>query len=400
MAKYEIYRRTSATQTEKVTLPIDTIDGLQPALDSIIPANIFIKKIVLDVGFWTDNTQIVSVSGVTESNTVIVGANGDPKAYAEAGIYCLEQTQGSLTFACATPPTQDISVNILVINVYTKSLEDYTWEEIAQISANGLASTKWSVGDTKTITLSTGEVVKARIIGFNHDDLADGTGKAGITFDFENCLETTRVIDSDLWTFGWTECSMRTVHANEIFSQLPVDLQGAIKTVTKKNATSGRNDTVALTDDKLFLLSVGEIYGTTYHGPENSYTNIADVGDEQYEYFANSPIPNGRDGFNNPLTFTGLNGDRGTFYSTHTSGSAYFTSKQGSSCTASKTAYSNYNASKGLGHAPTASVEYWLRSSHKDSQYTGKFSYVSKSATIGGQSSSSNKYGVAFAFCV
>lgn len=142
MGKYEIYRRTSATQTEKVFLPIDTIDGLQPALDSIIPANIFAKKIVLGAGFWTDNTQIVPVSGVTESNTVIVGASGDPKAYAEASIYCLEQTQGSLTFACATPPTQDISVNILVINVYTKPLEDYTWEEIAQISANGLASTK------------------------------------------------------------------------------------------------------------------------------------------------------------------------------------------------------------------------------------------------------------------
>lgn len=52
-------------------------------------------------------------------------------------------------------------------------LENNTWDMISQASRKGTASTLWKVGDKKDDCV---------IIGFNHDDLFDGSGKAGITF--------------------------------------------------------------------------------------------------------------------------------------------------------------------------------------------------------------------------
>lgn len=68
----------------------------------------------------------------------------------------------------------------------SEKLEAYTWEEIAAISESGEAKNKFFVGDTKTFTftnLGGGTYTSTAIlIGFNHDDLADGSGKAGMTF--------------------------------------------------------------------------------------------------------------------------------------------------------------------------------------------------------------------------
>ena len=41
MGKYEIYRRTSATQTEKITFPIDMVDGLPEELNGKLPKTLY-----------------------------------------------------------------------------------------------------------------------------------------------------------------------------------------------------------------------------------------------------------------------------------------------------------------------------------------------------------------------
>ena len=66
----------------------------------------------------------------------------------------------------------------------------------AEISANNMTSEQvasiygWNIGDTIDITLTTGEVTNWRIIGFNHDTLSDGSGKAGITLQMTHALRT------------------------------------------------------------------------------------------------------------------------------------------------------------------------------------------------------------------
>ena len=44
------------------------------------------------------------------------------------------------------------------------------------------AKASMDAGTKFTMLLTDGQTLEYRIIGINHDDLADGTGKAGLTF--------------------------------------------------------------------------------------------------------------------------------------------------------------------------------------------------------------------------
>lgn len=69
----------------------------------------------LTVAGWSDNTQTVTVTGVTETNTVFVSpAPASASDYASAGIICTAQGTDSLTFTCTTVPTNAITVNVVI----------------------------------------------------------------------------------------------------------------------------------------------------------------------------------------------------------------------------------------------------------------------------------------------
>lgn len=66
---------------------------------------------------WSSHTQTVTVTGVTADNTVIVApAPASAADYATAEILCTAQAANSLTFTCTTDPTNNISVNVLILN--------------------------------------------------------------------------------------------------------------------------------------------------------------------------------------------------------------------------------------------------------------------------------------------
>ena len=72
--------------------------------------------VVLPASGWNDNTQTVSVPGVTANNAVMVGpAVVSRDEYAESDIVCTSQSDGALTFECAAVPTVDITVNVLIM---------------------------------------------------------------------------------------------------------------------------------------------------------------------------------------------------------------------------------------------------------------------------------------------
>lgn len=144
-------------------------------------------------------------------------------------------------------------------------LEDMTdWEKIASASAKIAAGENpatfgLAVGQEKTITLTTGEEVTFVILGFNHDDLADGGGKAGITFGMKGLLSTKYVVSGSVHT-PYSEWIIRDT-LTEIYDTLPPDLRVIIKDVTKLSKyhayTINQIDT---TVNKLFLFSVSEIF--------------------------------------------------------------------------------------------------------------------------------------------
>lgn len=159
------------------------------------------------------------------------------------------------------------------------TLESADWATISKISAAGKASEYFNVGDEKTISLTgTGESVTLQILGFNHDDKADNSGKAGITFGMKHLLATTYPMNSSNTNAGgWDSSAMRSSTMKTQLSQLPADLRAVIKPVIKKATAGSQSTTITTSTDSLFLFSEVEIDGTTSSG-------YADEG-SQYDYW-------------------------------------------------------------------------------------------------------------------
>lgn len=182
----------------------------------------------------------------------------------------------------------------------TLTFEMASWEQIAkiseQISSQNMNSQQveekygWEIGDEKTFRMTTGEEVTMQILGFNHDDKSDGSGKAGITLGMKNLLTDLYLVASNGSNVGgWDKCELRTNTMPTLFSQLPFDLQAVIKPVNKNATIGGGSDkspatTIVTSSDKLWVCAVAEIVPSTFS--DKAY--LGDLGEgSQYEYYSN-----------------------------------------------------------------------------------------------------------------
>ena len=142
------------------------------------------------------------------------------------------------------------------------------------------AETKW------TIKLTNGQTMQYRIIGINHDDLADGSGKAGLTFLTTSTGIKSRMNATLTNAGGWEKSELRAkMNSGEIWNLMPSDFQSKVKPVRKLTNNVGgtdKNAAVTATTDKLFLLSYSEIVPTSYW--VSSYPWTSSEG-SQYEAF-------------------------------------------------------------------------------------------------------------------
>lgn len=164
----------------------------------------------------------------------------------------------------------------------------------------------WQIGDIRSASITaiasgtTGESQSAQdiqlvIIGINHDDLADGSGKAIVTVQTVNNLGTVGYInenrDSPSYSL-WSTSQRRTWCNGDFKSALPTWIQSLIKPVSKitnrhgyyqlgfDNYRSYRGQTT--TKDDTFLLSEFEIFGSApYSG--DTYGDVGSDG-TQYDY--------------------------------------------------------------------------------------------------------------------
>ena len=217
-----------------------------------------------DKGDTGTTSSIVKTAAEWESQNPVLGA----------GVLGYDSTNDITKIGDGTTAWADLNM------VETKpkpTFADSDWATIAELSENGQAQTFFSVGDEKTISLTTGEQITLVILDFNHDDLTGG-GKAGMTIGMKNLLATTYRMNATATNEGgWDESEMRTSTMATLLSQLPSDLQGVIKQVNKKATAGGASTSITTSADKLWLLAEVEVDGTTSAG-------YADEG-EQYEYW-------------------------------------------------------------------------------------------------------------------
>lgn len=109
-----------------------------------------------------------------------------------------------------------------------------------------------------------GKAYRIDIIGKNHDDLSDGTGKAPLTFQMHDCYDTTyQMNSSNTNAGGWRDCQMRTQTMPALKALLPAEVQSGIREVNKLTSAGNQSSIIVTTSDELFLLSEIEIFGST-----------------------------------------------------------------------------------------------------------------------------------------
>ena len=196
-----------------------------------------------------------------------------------------------------------------------KALNNYTWDEISQISSANLGESYFSVGDRKQVTLN-GTMSKltlsnystyAFILGFNHNSSREGSGrihfqigKTALSGGKDICLVSGYNDDSDFYmntsstnAGGWEDSYMRnnilgtskTSYSGRFIGVLPSALRNVLKSVTKYTDNTGNRSTssgaVTATTDYAFLLSEYEVFGSC------TYSNTNEASRQQrYAYYA------------------------------------------------------------------------------------------------------------------
>lgn len=135
---------------------------------------------------------------------------------------------------------------------------DASWDTINAIAQAGMAKNFWSVGDQKSVVLTTGETIMVRIEDFDHDDLTAG-GKAKLTLGMVDCLrDKGQMNSSNTNNGGWGSSAMKT-WMTTLLNQMPSDLKNVIKQVNKKTQAGNTSKTISTTADKLWLFSYTEV---------------------------------------------------------------------------------------------------------------------------------------------
>ena len=185
---------------------------------------------------------------------------------------------------------------------YDPVFANNTWEQIIEACHNNAVPETWKVADQKPMTIN-GVDYLIDIIGKNHDDYSDGSGKAPLTFQLHDCYKIAKAMHSTAAnTMGWTKCSMRVEHLPIILKQMPADVQSGIREVNKISASGGRSTSLVTTKDSLFLLSEGEVFGSAINshsgeGTQYDYykagnSTVKDFNGNAYDWWERSPTAN------------------------------------------------------------------------------------------------------------
>ena len=175
-------------------------------------------------------------------------------------------------------------------NEEIKSFALSGWQEIKEILDSGKAKEVFEIGDEREETLITGEKITLVILGFGQDEKVSG-GKINMTIGLKNLMDGDFEMNlTNTNEGGWEKSRMRTVYMERVFKLLPEELRNIIVPVKKSTSAGGGSTDITVSEDKLFLFSLAEIYsprGISKSDNSNISGNADTYQEEgtQYEYF-------------------------------------------------------------------------------------------------------------------
>ncbi len=230
-------------------------------------------------GSFNSTGMVVTATYDTGATKEVTGFTFSPQTFSSAGTktVTISYTENGVT------KTATLSVTVIAVGAFATS----TWAEIkaaVQAGIGGLdLSEYWAVGDTKSVTLTTNEVIELQIAGFNHDTYSDGV-TAPVTLVMKNCLNAVAKMNNfDDNTGGYPASAMKTYVETNIYNKLPSDLKAIVAPVKKKSYTTYNvASSLSEANYNVWLLAEAEVFdGVSYtigNGEGTKYPIFTDDG--------------------------------------------------------------------------------------------------------------------------
>ena len=160
------------------------------------------------------------------------------------------------------------------------NLDHISWRRVDEIAKSGKAREYFALGATKKDYMKNGFVATYQIIGFDHDDLADNSGKATISWDMVNLYKDESAMRRDGNSVWWDDSDIRSFLNEDFKNNVSDDLAVIVKPVYKQSVD--RNGNMQKTIDEFWLKSEQELYGRKFwsYGGEGHW----------YEFYAQENI--------------------------------------------------------------------------------------------------------------
>ncbi len=310
--------KTEPPKVTTITLDKTNIDLVKGGTDiitaTVLPENAIDKTIT-----WTSSNEAV----VTVDDDGNITAVGEGVAIITATSNEVSEVSATCNITVTPPPPPSVGAGA---DTHEAHEIQYTWEELSElakiisdnygtevgqvnndtaevnVSINGKKDTL-GIGDWTTVKITEEDNIneyQVRILGFNHDELTttttdeegneqtisqygEGTTNtyAGISFEFTECITTSKFNSSNLFGKGWGESLLRGTLNDAIYDIL--ENKQYIKQVDKKYISAYNSSNISISQDKLWALSSSEIWNNGYSIGCYGYAKTKEG--ERYKFF-------------------------------------------------------------------------------------------------------------------
>ena len=167
-----------------------------------------------------------------------------------------------------------------------KDIGAYSWQELIEMANDQdieLSDLDYLIGQSRNISITGYGTFAFQLIGIGHDSLASGGTSKLLTFQSIDIVCNHNMNSSNTTSGGWASSAMRTFMNGELLSKFPQYVQDVIVEV-KKPYCATANGATQYSNDKLFIASEKEIFGTSSYGNDGT----------QYEYWSINNTNNAR----------------------------------------------------------------------------------------------------------
>ncbi len=244
------------------------------------------KKISYVVTFMKEDNKTVLETRKVSSGSVLGNLPSTRQYFTKTGGNGTEYTS-----------TSTITDDALVYPKLTKFELD-SWTTIATNVRNGNTG-DYNVGDTKEVNLGTTYGTHTlRIANTTTPSECSTSGfsqtACGFVLEFADIITTYEMNDTDTNVGGWPASSMYDFVNYDIYNSLPSDLKSTIidtTVVSSHGSTNGENFTSI---DKLYLLSLKEVYSDWSTNSYSSYDSAKDL-TRTLDYYINKNVTSSDD---------------------------------------------------------------------------------------------------------